>query len=468
MEMLKDYKRININKVKKIRFIMVPKTLFISNQLQDYKEFIRTQIDKSIQFDIINHHEADNFNIINKYYVLFIIELHTPWLYIPLWIQEQAQQQYAFHFIFISDKKLPGMLAELLGNRIYARITTKAAREELSYIYNTWFKKISENKFPNNQSFNEIEPEYTPKILGNHPSIENINNYIKILSRARYSPCLIRGEQGVGKKYTSRLIHRANRLHDDRLFVKNCKNMTVSALLGDLFGVEEENSGYGKTRKGLFELYNEGTIILEEIEKMPKEVQKKLLYYLDTKTYRPLASKQNKKANIRIIGITRYDLQWFVKQQLFNQELYYHLNAFEIYLPPLNERERDILLFIQYFLEYFSSQYSKKQKRLSQQALHLLQNHHWAGNIRELENVIERAVFICNVDEITPKELPVYIKPDKPVHTRQDEFVEEIPLKEMEKKYIKAIVEKRNGNKSQAADILGISRTTLREKLKDY
>ncbi len=447
---------------------MPPKTVFISNELADYQPFIREQLKRSAPIELLNHQEANQREITENFFELFIIEQHETWLAIPLWIREQAQQKYYFQFIFISNQALPRSLTDLLEEHIFKILSKEEAKEQLAHVYEEVGERIQTHAFNNNDKDEKPAKPYIPKILGEHESIIRVNGYIEVLSKARHTPCLIRGDEGTGKKTCARMIHRANNLHDDMFFVKNCENTTRTELLADLFGVETEHETYGPARPGLLAQYDGGTLILENIEKMPMEVQNRLLLYLSERRFKPLGSKRLQQSHVRIIGITHHDLKWFVNNNKFNGDLYYHLSAFEIYLPRLRERGQDIDWYIRYFLQLFSYQFAKNVIALSPQAYRIIHQYQWPGNLKELKTVLEQSVLLSNGHQITPKELPAYLKNQNTKSQMDDLFVDEMSLKELEGHYIRKIVKKTNGNKSRAAEILKISRTTLREKLRQY
>jgi DNA-binding NtrC family response regulator len=303
--------------------------------------------------------------------------------------------------------------------------------------------------------------------VGGHPSVKRINDFIKLVSRARFAPCLISGESGSGKTLCAQLIHHANDLHDDLFFIKDCEKATTNELLGDLFGVDDESGIYGPKRRGLLEVYTGGTIVLQNIEKMPPDVQDKLLLYLEDKIFRPLGSNRIIESSVRIIAMSTYKLDQFVKRRDFNPDLFFHLNAFEISLPPLRERGEDILLLSDYYLQFAAQILAKPVHSLSLPVQRLLKEYAWPGNIRELKLVLEQAVMRSKSREIGLDDLPEYINGGRS-SSSEDNHLGNCSLKEIERLHIERVLANTNGNKSKAAALLQISRTTLREKLKQY
>jgi two-component system response regulator HydG len=398
--------------------------------------------------------------------MLFIVDLIEPWYAIPPWVKEQSQQHYLHQFIFISNSSLSNEIKSLLNEKIFKVIKRSNAPETINDVVKT------ANEYAINHSFNHDESGSSGDpiiqwLLGEHQSIKKINDFINLVSKARNAPCLIRGEAGTGKIHSARLIHRANDLRDDQFFAKNCEFGTSSELLGDLFGVDSENDIYGPSRKALFEQYAGGTIVLKNIEKLPLEVQEKLLIYLENRIFRPMGSKRIIDANLRIIGTTKHNLEWFVKHNRFNPDLFYHLNAFEIELLPLRDRTEDLFLLTKYFIQHFNYIYDKEIKWISNQAEQLLKNYSWPGNVNELKNVIERAVFVCNSKEIGIEDIPEAFSTEKET-SAQPEYFGNCSIRELERMHINQVLQRTKGNKSKAAGILDISRTTLREKMRLY
>ncbi len=445
---------------------MLTKLVFISDRLPEFRNYFRSDHSNHFRLDMLSHTEANQRYIYHNYYELFIIDLREPWLSIPQWIREQTQQHYFHLFIFITDKPLNPLLTKLLGQRIFKTISFEEAKDNLSAFTEevAHFFEEHQYKYDKSKFITEVPFE---GLIGDHPSVKRINDFIKLVSRARFAPCLISGEGGTGKTLCAHLIHHANDLHDDLFFVKNCEKATTSELLGDLFGVDDESGIYGPKRHGLFEIYNGGTIVLQNIEKMPPDVQDKLLLYLEDKIFRPLGSNRVIESSVRIIAMSEYKLDRLVKRRDFNPDLFFHLNAFEISLPPLRERGEDILLLSDYYLQYAAQVLAKAVHSISLPAQRLLKEYAWPGNIRQLKQVLEKAVLHCKSSEISLEDLPDYVNGGQSSF-HEDNHLGNCSLKEIERLHIERVLANTNGNKSKAAALLQISRTTLREKLRQY
>ncbi|CUS77830.1 sigma-54-dependent transcriptional regulator [Candidatus Kryptonium thompsonii] len=277
---------------------------------------------------------------------------------------------------------------------------------------------------------------------------------------------LIYGESGTGKEVIARLIHK-NSLRKDKPFVTiNCAAIPDTLLESELFGYEKGAFTDAHTSKpGLVEIANGGTLFLDEIGDLSQYVQPKLLRFIETGEFRRVGGNNILKVDVRIISATNKDLNEEVKKGNFREDLLYRLNVVTIRLPALRERKEDIPLLVEYFL----NKKTRGRKKISPEAMQILINYDWPGNIRELENVVERAAILAKDDIIKPEDLA--LKPElkedyyaklmrKPVNT--------LSLAELEKIHIENVLKANNWNKSKTAEILGISLKTLYLKLKRY
>ena len=445
---------------------MATRVVFISDRLQEFYKFLRSDLSYEYGLDMFTHVEANNRYIYRSFYDLFIVDLAEPWLALPPWVKEQAQHQYFHQFIFISERSINGYLSDLLGVRIFKTVNFETALKELPDLLKS-FSHIAANHKYQTQDTEKGYEEHFVDFLGKEETINKTRNFIKLVSRARFAPCLIRGESGVGKKLCARMIHRANGLRDDTFFVKNCENVTTNELLGDLFGVARDGV-YGPQHDGLLFKYAGGTVVLENIEKIPPDVQDKLLLYLEDRIFKPLGGTRPLEANTRIIALTRHNLDWYIKNRNYNAELFFHLKAFEIHLPALKERGDDFSLLTRYYLQYFSHFYGKNIKSISAGARRILKEYSWPGNVAELKETIERIVFTCNNEQIGVEDIPEPLLEQERDEAKNDEILGDSSLKELERLHIARVLDNTSGNKSRAAAILQISRTTLREKIRQY
>lgn len=282
------------------------------------------------------------------------------------------------------------------------------------------------------------------------------------------SNILIYGESGTGKELIARAIH-FNSIRKDKPFIAvNCSAIPEALLESELFGyVKGAFTGANANKKGLFEAADSGSIFLDEVEAMSKNLQVKILRVLQDRTFFKVGGTQAITVDVRIIAATNQDLERAVKSKEFREDLYYRLNVIKIELPPLRERIEDIPLLVRYFINKFSRKMDKNIRRVSDDAMDMLINYRWPGNIRELENTIERAVVVAETDVIARKDLHLPIIPQLGNDTIKDWALKNRE-KSLEIEYIQKVLNIVGGNKRKAARLLGIDTTTLWRKLKKY
>ncbi len=312
--------------------------------------------------------------------------------------------------------------------------------------------------------------------LGKSKVMQEIFRKVKKIGQSKASTILIQGESGTGKELVARAIHESSNGANRPFLEINCAALPETLLESELFGHEKGAFTDAKYRKkGLFELAEGGTIFLDEIGEMGITLQSRLLRVIENKTFRRVGGVKDLKVNTRIISATNRDLKQAIKEGKFRSDLYYRLQVIPIYLPPLRERKEDIPLLANHFISMFNKEFNKSVKKISPKVERLLINYSWPGNVRELKNVIERAMLLEAEYEILPEHLPPEItgeaSEDFIGHDSSTDTIDSlypITLKDMERILIEKTLERTSGNKSQAAKILGISRQTLREKVKQY
>ncbi len=273
---------------------------------------------------------------------------------------------------------------------------------------------------------------------------------------------LITGESGTGKELVARAIHYSSSRASAPLVAVNCGGIPESLLESELFGhVKGAFTGAFESRAGFFQTADGGTIFLDEISEMSVSMQVKLLRVLQDKQVFMVGSRRAQKVNVRIMAATNKNLLSLVRKGEFREDLYYRLNVITIEIPPLRERGDDILLLINHFVPIFAKELDKPIPRFSDQSIHVLKNYYWPGNVRELENVIQRLVVMNEGDVIDSPDLPSLMR-FSPIRG----FGFSRTLAEVEAEYVGNVLASVNGNKTQAAKILGIDPKTLRKKLK--
>lgn len=281
------------------------------------------------------------------------------------------------------------------------------------------------------------------------------------------STVLITGESGTGKELVARAIHANSRRRDKPFVAVDCSALVETLLESELFGhVKGSFTGAHQTKHGFLELANQGTFFFDEIGNLSLSIQAKLLRVLQEREFMKVGGKEKIRLDLRIISASNRNLAESVKEGIFREDLYYRLSVVPIHLPPLRERREDIPLLVGHFLKKFCRKLKRPVPEVSPEAMEILRDYLWPGNVRELEHTLERVVILEDTDVIRTSDLPSFIS------QRQGEFQmlsdEPVTLEELEKKYIRFILRRTRGKKSQAAQILGINRKTLGLKIKKY
>jgi len=303
-------------------------------------------------------------------------------------------------------------------------------------------------------------------ILGRHESIGAVLELVQRVAPTD-SSVLIAGESGTGKELVARAIHY-NSPRGPRAFeAVNCAALAPSLLESELFGhVKGAFTGAIEDRPGRFELADRGTLFLDEIGEMPLDSQAKLLRVIEQGELRRLGDTRDRRVDVRIIAATNRPVDTLARDGRFREDLFYRLNIVRIELPPLRARGDDIDLLADHFLAYYSDKCGRKLITISARARELMRAYPWPGNVRELKNIMERLAVVCRADEIRPNDLPPEIRAGSPIPAGQAEAT--ASLAEIERTHIVRVLAHTNGNKKEAAAVLGIDRSTLYSKLKQY
>jgi DNA-binding NtrC family response regulator len=307
------------------------------------------------------------------------------------------------------------------------------------------------------------------KMVGKSKAMQEVYRLIDLAAPTSAS-VLIAGESGTGKELVAHILHELSPRSQRAFVAVNCSAIPETLLESEIFGHERGAfTGAMERRIGCFELANEGTIFLDEIAEMSPATQAKFLRILEDGTVRRLGGKQELKIDVRVLAATNKDPLKAIKDRALREDLYYRLNVFTLSLPALRERDEDIPLLIQAFVEEMNVKYEKRIKSVDEAALRALLRHHWPGNVRELRNTIERAMIACETDLIASRHLPPSIASET-----KDDGLDSITvplgisLEEAEKDLIRRTLASVNNNKTKAAEILGISLKTLHNKLHRY
>jgi two-component system response regulator PilR (NtrC family) len=310
-------------------------------------------------------------------------------------------------------------------------------------------------------------------IIGRSPQMVDIFNLISRIAPSKAS-VLIVGESGTGKELVARAIHRNSNRADKPFVPVNCTAIPESLLESELFGhLKGSFTGAVGNKPGLVETAHTGTLFLDEVGDIPTSVQAKLLRFLQEREFRRVGGTEDKKVDVRVLAATNKKLEKEMETGTFREDLYYRLNVIRIRIPALREREEDLPLLIDHFLKKFSKEQGKNIKRVSSLALRILCNYQYPGNVRELENVVERCVTLEESDQLTADNLPPKLLEGRATTTSVTGEMEIPPdgidlnrtMENLERKLIGRALEITGGNRSRAASLLGISFRSLRYRL---
>jgi two-component system, NtrC family, response regulator AtoC len=306
----------------------------------------------------------------------------------------------------------------------------------------------------------------TNQIVGESTSTRRLREVITQLAQSEAHTILVQGESGTGKELVARGLHYESVRRNSPFMEVNCAAITETLFESELFGHEKGAFTDAKsTKKGLMELADGGTLFLDEVGEIPIASQAKLLRCLQERTFKRVGGTRDLKVDVRVIAATNRSLEIMVKEGKFREDLFYRLNVIPLTIPPLRERREDILPLARHFLVEANSTFHKAVKRLATETESLLLAYGWPGNVRELKNLIERLVILSTADAIEADQLPVPFSPGTDSLLVEETPKEPRTLEAVEKAYILKILRQANGNKSEAAKILGITRQTLRKKL---
>jgi DNA-binding NtrC family response regulator len=308
---------------------------------------------------------------------------------------------------------------------------------------------------------------YEVKMIGNHARVQRLLEALPQIAQ-NTAPVLIQGESGSGKEVLASLIHYNSDRADGPYVKINCANLPSELVESTLFGhVKGAFTGAITDAKGAFDEAQGGTLLLDEITEIDLPVQAKLLRVLQEKEFRRVGSQKTNKTDVRIIATTNRNIGITIREKKFREDLYYRLNVFPIEIPPLRDRRDDIPALAAYFCEKYAQEYSLGSKTISEEMMEYLRRQEWKGNVRELENVLQRGVLMSmQSPEIRLEHIqnPLFRSADDSVSEEAD--LPLVPIEEMELKMIKMALDRTNGNQKEAAELLGISDRTIRNKLK--
>lgn len=329
-------------------------------------------------------------------------------------------------------------------------------------------ERITALRDENNRLQEHIRNHFKPdNMVGNSSTMQSVYNHIEHVANSK-TTVLIRGESGVGKELVAQALHKGSPRHAKAFVKVNCAALPESIVESELFGHEKGAfTGAIAMRKGRFELAEGGTLFLDEIGDLTPATQVKLLRVLQEREFERVGSQVTQRCDVRVIAATSRDLEGSMEQGTFRSDLYYRLNVFPIYVPPLRERKSDMLLLADYFVEKFSKENDKPIQRISTAAIDLMMQYHWPGNVRELQNCIERAVLMCRGDAIQAHHLPPTLQAADPAQKTSSGTLESA-IAALEHEMIVAALKETGGNMAAGARQLGISERIMGLRVKQY
>lgn len=383
---------------------------------------------------------------------------------------ERAQSLYPYlPFIIITGVGTIESAVEAIKKGAYHYITKPFQMREMEILVQRALEHGSLNR-ELRQLRDKVLKQVPSIVFGRNKQMLDLISKIEKVADST-STILICGESGTGKELLAKMIHNLSSRKDKRFLAIDCGGLTETLLESELFGhIRGAFTGAYTTKRGLLEESHGGTILLDEIGDIPISTQGKLLRALQERDIKPVGGNQVIRIDVRFIAATNKDLRSAVEQGIFREDLYYRLAVIPLTLPPLRERKEDIPLLVKYFLEKFCKTFKKEITHIHNSVMDKLINHHWKGNIRELANVIERAVLMSETSTLTMHN--IYLEPQYIENSSEEKEDNILPLKQLsqkaEKDAILQVLRSVGNNRSKAAELLGISRRSLYDKMAIY
>lgn len=424
----------------------------------------------------------------NHCYDLAMIDIKMPDISGLDLLDEVLSNQPSLFIIMMTAESSMQNAVEAMKRGAYDYITKPFDLDALEeIILKAQKNSISKDSAAGTQPQNPISSNAERAIIGNSHPMQEV---YKLLGKVSTSDItvLITGESGTGKELIARAVHHNSKRSEMPFVALNCAAIPHDLLESELFGFEKGSfTGANERKIGKFEQANEGTIFLDEIGDMPLDLQTKLLRVLQEKEITRTGGNQPIPINVRIVAATNKILEKCVAEKTFREDLYYRLNVLPFELPPLRERTEDIPLLVDFFIQKANSEFNSEISHCSDKGMEILVNHRWPGNIRELENTIQRACLLSQGNTLRASDFP-HLEQSKDQETKEDcalealienklrsslaqrDIVEindlyEMVLHQMERPLIQIILDKTRGNQVRAAEVLGINRNTLRKKI---
>ena len=408
----------------------------------------------------IIHHISDEPRYLNKTKSSSKYEDEDSFICVPIKAKNQIIGTLSIKLEYYSNRSFQNELQLLtIMASMFARLV-RSRQDKIEELEKLRLEKLRQQGL---YSYNDR----IPSLVGESGKMQAVYDLIAKVAMTN-ATIMIRGESGVGKELVAKAIHDQSQRHKEQLIKINCAAIPEMLLESELFGYEKGAfTGADKLHKGRFELAEKGTIFLDEIGDMSQNLQAKLLRVLQEKEYQRLGGSETLHANVRIIAATNRNLEEMIIKNEFREDLYYRLNVFPVIVPVLRERRGDIPLLVNHFIEKNNKAHGLKIKRISSSAIDLLMTYHWPGNIRELENCIERACILSTDDVIRSHNLPPTLQSAASSDTRVDGSLEAI-LENVEKQMLIDALNLSKGNIMRAAELLKLTERMMGLRIKKY
>jgi DNA-binding NtrC family response regulator len=364
--------------------------------------------------------------------------------------------------IVLTGKATVETAVEAMKNGAYDYLTKPYKLDELAIIIDRAYE-FSRLSVKSKLLEQELVRKESPfEFIGKSKQLQDILAVIQKVAPTD-SPVFIQGESGTGKELIANTVWHFSTRKDAPFIALNCATLSENLIESEIFGHEKGafTNAY-QMKHGLVEVADRGTLFLDEIGEMPIGLQPKLLRFLDSGEFRRVGGNKTLRVDVRMIAATNKDLNSLIKAGSFREDLYYRLNVINVAIPPLRERKEDVVELSHHFLKKYAKKLSKSITEFTSEALDLLTGYNWPGNVRELENVVERAVILCESGRIGAEDLSISS------YAAVAEMSVNPSLEEMEKNYILRVLKEAGNNQSKASQLLGIDRKTLYLKLKKY
>lgn len=438
----------------------------------DDEEMIRELLQDTFEKEKYNVDTAEDgdhaFNMINSNnYNLVITDIRLPDIS-GMEILEKIKTKFPdLGVVMITAYGSIKSAVKAMKDGAFDYITKPFEIDEITIIVKKYFE-FENLKKENKYLRSELDKKFSFKnIVGNSVPMQKVFKTIEMVAKSR-ATVLIQGPSGTGKELIARSIHYNSNRKDGPFITTNCASLPESLVESELFGHEKGAfTGAYKTSKGRFEMADGGSLLLDEISEISLGLQAKLLRVLQEKEIERVGGGKVIPVDVRIIATTNKDIRKEVKDKKFREDLFYRLNVVPIKVPRISERKDDIPLLINHFIILYCQENNYPLKKISDKAMHILTNRDWPGNVREIENCVERAVVLSG-PECKELELKHFSLQDQYIHEESHDLSNDMTLREIEREMILRKLKKFNGNRTETAESLGISVRTLRNKLNEY